>query len=78
MILTKLNQNDISWEESPILAYSPNLNIIIIASNNGAFLKGPVIYSNNTEFTIGEYYEYWEKLYFYPFEEEVILKNKSK
>lgn len=30
------------------------------------------------EHPIGKYYEYWEKSQFCPFEDEVILKNKSK
>lgn len=42
------------------------------------FLKGTVVSSDNPEHPIGEYYEYWEKSQFCPFEDEVILKNKSK
>ncbi len=78
MIQTRINHADISWEEFPILAFNPNLNVIIIALGNGDYLKGTVVSSDNPEYPIGEYYEYWEKSQFCPFEDEVILKNKSK
>lgn len=78
MIQTRVNHADISWEEFPILAYNPNLDIIIIASDNDNYLNGTVVCSNSPEHPIGKYYEYWEKSDFCPFEDEVILKNKSK
>jgi hypothetical protein len=31
MIQTRVNRADISWEEFPILAFNPDLNVIIIA-----------------------------------------------
>lgn len=34
--------------------------------------------ADKPEHPIGKYYEYWEKSQFCPFEDEVILKNKSK
>lgn len=78
MIQTRINHADISWEEFPILAFNPELNVIIIALENGDYLKGTVVNSDNPEHPIGKYYEYWEKSQFCPFEDEVILKNKSK
>lgn len=78
MIQTRVNRADISWEEFPILAFNPDLNVIIIALENGDYLKGTVVNSDNPEHPIGKYYEYWEKSEFCPFEDEVILKNKSK
>lgn len=78
MIQTRINHVDISWEEFPILAFNPDLNVIIIALENGDYLKGTVVCSDKPEHPIGKYYEYWEKSQFCPFEDEVILKNKSK
>lgn len=78
MIQTRINHADISWEEFPILAFNPALNVIIIASGSDDYLKGTVVCSDNPEHPIGEYCEYWEKSQFWPFEDEVILKNKSK
>lgn len=77
MIQTRINHADISWEEFPILAFNPALDIII-ASESDDYLKGTVVCSDNPEHPIGEYCEYWEKSQFCPFEDEVILKNKSK
>ena len=78
MIQTRINYADISWEEFPILAINAALDIIIIASGSDDYLKGTVVCSDNPEHPIGKYYEYWEKSQFFPFEDEVILKNKSK
>lgn len=78
MIQTRINHADISWEEFPILAFNPDLNVIIIALENGDYLKGTVVSSDKPEHPIGKYYEYWEKSQFCPFDDEVILKNKSK
>lgn len=78
MIQTRINNVDIPWGESPFLAYNPELDIIIIVSENDDFFKGTVIFSNNPEHPIGEYYQYWDKSYFCAFEGEIILKNKSK
>lgn len=77
MIQTRINHADISWEEFPILAFNPDLNVIIIALENGDYLKGTVVSSDNPEHPIGEYYEYWEKSQFCPFEDEVISKHKE-
>lgn len=77
MIQTRVNRADISWEEFPVLAFNPALDIII-ASESDDYLKGTVVCSDNPEHPIGKYYEYWEKSQFFPFEDEVILKNKSK
>lgn len=78
MIQTRINHADISWEEFPILAYNPDLDIIIIASENNDCLSGAIVWSNNPTHPIGYYYRYWNKSGFRPFEDEVILKNKSK
>ena len=78
MIQARINNVDISWGESPILAINAALDIIIIASESDYYLKGTVVCSDNPEHPIGKYYEYWEKSKFYPFEDEVILKNKTK
>ena len=67
MIQTRINHADISWEEFPI-----------IATESNDYLKGTVVCSDKPEHPIGKYYEYWEKSQFCPFEDEVILKNKSK
>ena len=78
MIQTRINNEDISWEDYPLLMWNPKLGIIIIALENGDYLKGTVVCSDNPEHPIGKYYEYWEKSEFCPFKDEVILKNKSK
>lgn len=80
MIQSKINRTSTPWDgvEFPVLAYNKDLDIIIIASEKDDCLKGAVVYSNNPEHPIGEYYQYWRKSAFCPFEEELILKNKSK
>lgn len=40
MIQTRINNVDIPWGESPFLAYNPELDIIIIVSENDDFLRG--------------------------------------
>lgn len=76
MIQTRLNNEDIPWEEAPFLAYNPELDIIIIVSENDAFFKGTVVFSNNPDHPIGEFYQYWDKSYFCYYEGEIILNNK--
>lgn len=76
MIQTRINHADISWQEFPVLAYNPVLDIIIIVSENNDFFKGTVVFSNNPGHPIGEYYQYWDKSYFSAFEGEIILNNK--
>ena len=53
MIQTRINHADISWEEFPILAFNPDLNVIIIALENGDYLKGTVVNSDTQNIQLG-------------------------
>lgn len=67
MIQTRINHADISWEEFPILAFNPDLNVIIIALENGDYLKGTICYTKTDNFVVGIYSEKWDKRDFTPF-----------
>lgn len=73
MIITP--KADISWEEFPILAFNPDLNVIIIALDNGDYLKGAICYTETDDFVVGIYSEKWDKSEFTPFLGEMTLKN---
>lgn len=75
MIQTRINHADISWEEFPILAFNPDLNVIIIALENGDYLKGAICYTETDDFVVGIYNEKWDKSEFTPFLGEMTLKN---
>ena len=75
MIQTRINHADISWEEFPILAFNPDLNVIIIALENGDYLKGAICYTETDNFVVGIYSEKWDKSEFTPFLGEMTLKN---
>lgn len=75
MIQTRINHADISWEEFPILAFNPDLNVIIIALENGDYLKGAICYTETDDFVVGIYSEKWDKSEFTPFLGEMTLKN---
>lgn len=75
MIQTRINHADISWEEFPILAFNPDLNVIIIALENGDYLKGAICYTETDNFIVGIYSEKWDKSEFTPFLGEMTLKN---
>lgn len=75
MIQTRINHADISWEEFPILAFNPDLNVIIIALDNGDYLKGAICYTETDNFVVGIYSEKWDKSEFTPFLGEMTLKN---
>lgn len=67
MIQTRINHADISWEEFPILAFNPDLNVIIIALENGDYLKGTICYTKTDNFVVGIYSEKWDKSDFTPY-----------
>lgn len=75
MIQTRINHADISWEEFPILAFNPDLNVMIIALDNGDYLKGAICYTETDNFVVGIYSEKWDKSDFTPFLGEMTLKN---
>lgn len=75
MIQTRINHADISWEEFPILAFNPDLNVMIIALDNGDYLKGAMCYTETDNFIVGIYSEKWDKSEFTPFLGEMTLKN---
>lgn len=75
MIQTRINHADISWEEFPILAFNPDLNVMIIALDNGDYLKGAICYTETDDFVVGIYSEKWDKSEFTPFLGEMTLKN---
>lgn len=75
MIQTRINHADISWEEFPILAFNPDLNVMIIALDNGDYLKGAICYTETDNFVVGIYSEKWDKNDFTPFLGEMTLKN---
>lgn len=67
MIQTRINHADISWEEFPVLAFNPDLNVIIIALDNGDYLKGAICYTKTDNFVVGTYSEKWDKSDFTPY-----------
>ena len=67
MIQTRINHADISWEEYPLLMWSQKLGIMIIALDNGDYLKGTICYTKTDNFVVGIYSEKWDKRDFTPF-----------
>ena len=75
MIQTRVNRADISWEDYPLLMWNSKLGIMIIALDNGDYLKGAICYTETDDFVVGIYNEKWDKSEFTPFLGEMTLKN---
>ena len=45
MIKEQIKKINLTWEDYPLLMWNPNLGIMIIALDNGDYLKGAICYT---------------------------------
>ena len=75
MIKEQIKKITLTWEDYPLLMGSQKLGIMIIALDNGDYLKGAICYTETDNFVVGIYDEKWDKSEFTPFLGEITLKN---